>query len=139
MAQKLIMVTQDALAAGIAVARLGKTIGDIGYAIENFIKKNSINNSFAIVEQLGGHGVGYKQHEEPYIPNYGSPGTGMSLKSGMVLALEPIVNEGSQYIKLMPDGYTYVTRDHKRSAHFEHTILINNGVPEILTKRSNED
>jgi methionyl aminopeptidase len=79
--------------------------------------------------------VGYHQHEDPHISNYGDRGHGMKLKAGMVLALEPIVNEGSRYIKLMPDHYTYVTRDHKRSAHFEHTILITDGDAEIITKR----
>lgn len=130
-AKKLIAATEGALMVGIDVARAGNTVGDIGYAIEKYVK----SHGFVIVEELGGHGVGYKQHEDPHIANYGERGQGMKLKAGMVLALEPIVNEGTRYIKLMPDGYTYVTRDHKRSAHFEHTILITEGAPEILTKR----
>ena len=135
-AQKLMAVTQGALMAGIDSARVGKKTGDIGYTINNFIKKNRGNNFFTIVEELGGHGVGYKQHEDPYIANYGTRGSGTPLKAGMVIALEPIVNEGTRFIKCMPDGYTYVTCDHKRSAHFEHTILITDGTPEILTARN---
>ncbi|MBI5077885.1 MAG: type I methionyl aminopeptidase [Candidatus Yonathbacteria bacterium] len=130
-AKKLIAATEGALNAGILAARAGNTTGDIGYAIEKYVKEHG----FVVVEELGGHGVGYKQHEDPHISNYGDRGQGMRLRPGMVLALEPIVNEGTRYIKLMPDGYTYVTRDHKRSAHFEHTILITDGAPEILTKR----
>lgn len=129
-AQKLMDVTKGALAAGIEVARAGKTTGDIGYAVEKYVK----DHGFVVVEELGGHGVGYHQHEDPHIANYGERGQGVRLKPGMVLALEPIVNEGTRYIKLLSDGYTFVTRDHKRSAHFEHTILITDGVAEILTK-----
>ncbi|MFZ2303194.1 MAG: type I methionyl aminopeptidase [Minisyncoccia bacterium] len=130
-ATKLIAATEGALAAGILAARAGNTTGDIGYAIEKYVKEHG----FVVVEELGGHGVGYSQHEDPHIANYGARGQGMKLKPGMVLALEPIVNEGTRYIKLMPDGYTYVTKDHKRSAHFEHTILITDGPAEILTRR----
>lgn len=130
-AKKLIMVTEGALMAGIDSARAGNTTGDIGYAIEEYVKSYGL----VVVEELGGHGVGYKQHEDPHISNYGEKGKGTRLQAGMVLALEPIVNEGTRYIKLMSDGYTYVTRDHKRSAHFEHTILITDGDAEILTKR----
>ena len=130
-AKKLIAATEEALIAGIEVSRSGNTLGDIGYAIEKYVK----NCGFVVVEELGGHGVGYSQHEDPHIANYGERGQGMRLKPGMVIALEPIVNEGTRYIRLMPDGYTYVTKDHKRSAHFEHTILITEGAPEVLTKR----
>ncbi len=130
-AKKLIIATEGALMAGIAAARGGNTTGDIGNAIEKYVKEHG----FVVVEELGGHGVGYSQHEDPHISNYGDKGQGVKLKPGMVIALEPIVNEGTRYIKLMPDGYTYVTRDHKRSAHFEHTILITDGDAEILTKR----
>lgn len=129
-AKKLIRATEGALAAGIAVARAGNTIGDIGYAIEKEVK----GHGFVVVEELGGHGVGYSPHEDPHIANYGTRGQGIKLKAGMVLALEPIVNEGSRYVKLLSDGYTFVTRDHKRSAHFEHTIVITDGPAEILTK-----
>lgn len=130
-AKKLIKVTEASLMAGIDAARAGNTVGDIGYAIEKYVK----DHKFVIVEELGGHGVGYQQHEDPHISNYGWQGEGMQLKPGMVLALEPIVNEGTRYVKLMPDGYTFMTRDHKRSAHFEHTIVITDGAAEILTKK----
>ncbi|MCK9345341.1 MAG: type I methionyl aminopeptidase [Candidatus Pacebacteria bacterium] len=131
-AKKLIATTEGALMAAIDAARGGNTVGDIGYAIEKYVKDHS---NFVVVEELGGHGVGYKQHEDPHISNYGDRGQGMRLKPGMTIALEPIVNEGTRYIKLMSDGYTFVTRDHKRSAHFEHTILITDGPAEILTDR----
>lgn len=130
-AKKLIAATEGALVVGIAAARAGNTVGDIGYAIEKYVKENG----FVVVEELGGHGVGYCQHEEPHIANYGTRGQGLRLRPGMVIALEPIVNEGTRFIKLMPDGYTYVTKDHKRSAHFEHTILITDGGAEVLTRR----
>lgn len=130
-AKKLIATTEGALMAGIAVARAGNTVGDIGHAIEKYVN----DRGFVVVEELGGHGVGYHQHEDPHIANYGERGQGVRLRPGMVLALEPIVNEGSRFIKLLSDGYTYVTRDHKRSAHFEHTILITDGDAEILTAR----
>lgn len=129
-AKKLLQVTEESLHLGIKEARAGKTVGDIGHVIEKYVQKHG----FVVVEELGGHGVGYRQHEEPHIANYGTPGHGTRLKKGMVLALEPVVNEGTRYIKLLPDGYTYVTKDHKRSGHFEHTILITDGDAEILTK-----
>src|SRR3989338_8685412 len=93
-------------------------------------------NNFVVVEELGGHGVGYSPHEDPHIANYGERGEGVKLRAGMVLALEPIVNEGTRFVKILSDGYTFVTRDHKRSAHFEHTILVTDGNPEILTNVS---
>lgn len=130
-AKKLLAVTKGALDVAIETARVGKTTGDIGHAIEKYVN----SHGFVIVEELGGHGVGYHQHEDPHVANYGTPGQGTRLKAGMVLALEPIVNEGTRFIKLMSDGYTYVTKDHKRSAHFEHTILIKEeGSAEVLTK-----
>ncbi len=130
-AKKLIAVTEQALAIGIAEARVGKTTGDIGYAIEKYVN----DQGFVVVEELGGHGVGYSQHEDPHIANYGQRGQGTRLKKGMVIALEPIVNEGTRYVKLLADGYTYATKDHKRSGHFEHTIVITDGPAEILTQR----
>ncbi len=130
-AKNLIAVTEKALEMGIAEARVGKTTGDIGYAIEKYVR----SQGFVIVEELGGHGVGYAQHEDPHIANYGTRGQGVKLKKGMVIALEPIVNEGTRYVKLLADGYTYATKDHKRSGHFEHTIVITDGPAEILTQR----
>lgn len=129
-ARKLIDATREALSAGIKEARAGNRMGDIGFAISEVVKRYG----FSIVEELGGHGIGYEVHEEPHIPNYGKPGEGMELKQGLIIAIEPVVNEGSKKIRLMPDGYTFKTKDGKRSAHFEHTVLITAADPEILTK-----
>ncbi|MBI2047674.1 MAG: type I methionyl aminopeptidase [Parcubacteria group bacterium] len=129
-AQKLIAVTKEALVCGVKAAKTGAYVGDIGHAVSSHVKKNK----FSIVEELGGHGVGKKLHEEPHIPNYGKKGTGVELREGMVLALEPIVNEGSRHVVLDSDGYTFKTKDGKRSAHFEDTILITKKGAEILTK-----
>ena len=128
-AKKLIEVTRKALAVGIKTARAGATVGDIGFAIEKFVRPKG----FGIVRELGGHGVGYAVHEEPFVPNFGRKGEGVELKEGMVLAIEPMLNEGNAGIKLDPDGYTYRTRDGSRSAHFEHTIVVTEKGAEILT------
>ena len=128
--KKLLDVTRDALAVGIKASRAGNTVGDIGHAIETFAKPSG----FGIVHELGGHGVGHSVHEEPRVPNIGTSGTGIELVPGMVLALEPMLNEGVGDVVLADDGYTIKTADGKRSAHFEHTIVITEGAPEILTK-----
>ncbi len=128
--KKMLAVTEESLYAGIKAAKGGKHTGDIGFAVSRTAKAAGLS----VVEDLCGHGVGYKIHEDPYVPNYGDRGAGDKLKPGMVLAIEPMLNEGSKDVYLDKDGYTYKTRDGKRSAHFEHTILITNGEPEILTK-----
>jgi methionyl aminopeptidase len=128
-AQKLMAVTKEALKIGIKEARAGKRVGDIGFAIEKYLKPFG----FGIVKELAGHGVGYAVHEDPYIPNYGKKGKGELLKEGMVIAIEPMVNEGTAKIVIDEDGFTYKTADGKRSAHFEHTIVIRHGDPEVLT------
>ncbi len=128
-AKKLIEVTGKSLMKGIEAAKNGGFIGDIGEAIENFVKPHG----YGIVKILGGHGVGEKVHEDPYVPNYGKSGTGPKLVPGMVLALEPMLNEGRDKVFLDNDGYTFKTKDGKRSAHFEHTILITEDKAEILT------
>ncbi len=129
-AEKLLRVTKEALNAGIKAAKGNKHIGDIGYAVERVAKANG----FSIVEDLCGHGVGYSVHEDPYVPNYGERGRGEKLKPGMVICIEPMLNEGGKDIFLEDDGYTYKTNDGSRSAHFEHTIVITSGDPEIITK-----
>ncbi|MFC1623610.1 type I methionyl aminopeptidase [Patescibacteria group bacterium] len=129
-ARKLIETTKQALYEGIKAVRAGNRTGDIGYAISEFAKPSG----FGIVDDLGGHGVGKSVHEEPFIPNVGKKGTGEKLKKGMVIALEPMLNEGTKKIVLSDDGYTFKTADGGRSAHFEHTVLITDGEPEILTK-----
>jgi len=127
---KLIKITQEALQVGIETARVGNKIGDISHAIENFVRPHR----YGIVEVLAGHGVGRAIHEDPFIPNFGKKGTGAKLISGMVIALEPMLNNGTKNVTLDKDGYTFRTADGKKSAHFEHTILITERDPEILTK-----
>ncbi len=130
---RLLEITAQALQVGIDAARAGAHVGDIGYAIEKFVKAKG---KYGIVEILAGHGVGREIHEDPYIPNFGKAGTGVILKKGMVIAIEPMLNMGTKNVTLDKDEYTYHTADGKRSAHFEHTILITDGEPEILTKIS---
>ncbi len=128
-ATKLLKATKEALALGIKQAKPGNTTGHIGEAIESHVAPQG----FGIVEELAGHGVGYKVHEDPYVPNYGVAGEGADLVPGLVIAIEPIVNEGTHEIVLDKDGYTYRTKDGKRSAHFEHTIVITEKGCEVLT------
>lgn len=126
----LVKETERALYEGIKAARAGGHIGDIGGAIERVANEHG----YGIVREFGGHGVGHRVHEEPYVPNYGKKGVGPILKPGMVLALEPMFMLGKEDIRIMPDGYTVVTRDESISAHFEHTIVITERGAEILTK-----
>ena len=128
--QKLMQVTERALEAGIEAAQGGNRIGDISYAVESFIRPHK----YGIVEVLAGHGVGRGIHEDPYIPNFGKAHTGAKLESGMVIAIEPMINNGTKNVILDKDGWTFRTADGKNSAHFEHTILITEGEPEILTR-----
>jgi methionyl aminopeptidase len=127
---KLIKATKDALNLGIKAAKGGDTTGHIGEAIETYIEPLG----YGIVEELAGHGVGYKVHEDPYVPNYGVAGQGDPLVPGMVIAIEPIINKGTKEIYLDKDGYTYKTKDGKVSAHFEKTVLITEKGCEILTE-----
>lgn len=130
--QFLIDSTHEALHVGIDAARVGNTVGDIGYTIEHYVR--SQKTKYGIVEILAGHGVGRKIHEDPFVPNFGRRGTGEKLVPGMVLALEPMLNLGTKEVTLDDDEYTFRTADGKRSAHFEHTILITADEPEILTR-----
>lgn len=127
--KKLLYATEAALAAGITAATVGNHVGDIGSAIAKEIE----NAGFAVIKELGGHGVGDRVHEEPFIPNYGKPGRGELLEEGMVLALEPISSAGKAAVILAPDGYTFRTKDGSKSAHFEHTILLEKGGARIIT------
>ncbi|MEI8339553.1 MAG: type I methionyl aminopeptidase [bacterium] len=127
--EKLLKDTQKALDYGISAAQSGKHVGDIGYAVERFIRPLG----YGLVEDLCGHGVGYKVHEDPFVPNFGNKGQGEKLRPGMVIAIEPMVNMGTGRIKLDSDDYTYRTQDGQASAHFEHTIVITKAGPEILT------
>ena len=128
--KKLLIATERALAAGIAQAIPGNRMGDISSAIQKEIE----DAGFSVVKELGGHGVGDTVHEEPFIPNFGHAGTGPELIEGMVLALEPISAMGKAAVTLSPDGYTYRTKDGSRSAHFEHTILIEKSGARIITE-----
>ncbi len=128
--KKLLRVTRDALYAGIDMAREGNRVGDIGAAVGAFASKNGFGN----VKELSGHGVGVYIHEDPYIPNYGKKGVGIMLKAGMTIAIEPMFTLGSPAIEVLADGYTVVTKDRLKAAHFEHTVLITHGDPEILTE-----
>jgi methionyl aminopeptidase len=129
-AQNLIKVTKNALEAAISQAKTGNRTGDIGYVVE----KIGTENGFGVVRDLAGHGVGRAVHEEPFIPNYGIKGKGHKLQHGLVIAIEPMLNEGTAEVVLGGDGFTYYTVDGKRSAHFEHTILILDQETIILTK-----
>lgn len=126
---KLMEATKQALTEGIKVIKEGKYVRDISYAIERYVRPRR----YGIVEELCGHGVGYKVHEDPYVPNYCLDDKGEKLKAGMVLAIEPMLNEGTKHIILDKDEWTYRTKDGKRSAHFEHTVVVTKNGVEILT------
>src|SRR5687768_3558090 len=126
---KLIRVTQECLERAIEQCRPGKHLGDIGWAVQEHAEANG----YSVVRDYVGHGIGRRMHEDPQIPNYGRPGLGPKIKSGYVFAVEPMVNLGSHYTKLLPDGWTVVTLDGQPSAHVEHTIAITEEGPEVLT------
>lgn len=129
-AKRLCEVTKESLNQAIAVALPGNRIGDIGYAVQQYVEKNG----FSVVRDFVGHGVGEKLHEEPSVPNFGTSGRGVRLLPGMTLAIEPMVNQGSYRVKTLSDGWTVKTQDGKLSAHFEHTIAITKDGPVILTQ-----
>ncbi|MDN5337417.1 MAG: methionyl aminopeptidase [Thermotogaceae bacterium] len=128
--EKLVEVTFEALEMGIKNAVVGKNIGDVSYSIQNHVE----TNGFSVVRDFVGHGVGRKLHEDPQVPNYGTPGTGAKIMNGMTLALEPMVCQGDWRIDILSDGWTVVTLDGKNAAHFEDTIAIVDGQPLILTR-----
>jgi len=128
-AKRLLEVTERALYIGIEKAKVGNRLFDISYAIQSWVE----SHGFSVVRDFVGHGIGRELHEEPQIPNFGMPHQGPRLGRGMVFALEPMVNEGSYEVKVLSDGWTVVTADGKRSAHFEHTIAITDDAAEILS------
>jgi methionyl aminopeptidase len=130
--EQLLRVTENALERAIKVAVEGMRLGDICAEIED----EAVRNHFSVVREFVGHGVGRKLHEEPQIPNYGKRGSGPKLKTGMTLAIEPMVNMGAAEVRLLEDGWTVRTADGMPSAHFEHTVLIRKDEPEILTWRA---
>ncbi|MBF7083488.1 type I methionyl aminopeptidase [Desulfallas sp. Bu1-1] len=127
--EKLLDVTREALVRGINMARNGNRLSDISHAVQSYVEQHG----FSVVRDYVGHGIGTRMHEEPQVPNFGRPGRGPRLRTGMTLAIEPMVNMGTYEVHTLPDNWTVVTRDGKPSAHFEHTIAITDDEPLILT------
>ena len=128
-AKRLMNVTRESLYQGIAKAKSGNRLGDIGATVQKYVEKNG----YSVVRDLVGHGIGQSLHEEPSVPNYGKPGRGPVLKEGMTLCIEPMVNQGTHKVVTLDDGWTVETADGKLSAHYEHTVAITRDGPEILT------
>ena len=129
-AERLVAATRQALAAGVAAARPGGRLGDIGAAVQ----RSAEASGFSVVREFVGHGIGRKLHEPPQVPNFGEPGTGAWMRPGLVLAIEPMVNAGLPGVRTLDDGWTAVTEDGSLSAHFEHTVAVTEAGPEILTR-----
>ena len=128
--EKLLRVTRESLERAIENVRAGNRLGDVSSAVQQWVEKNG----FSIVREFVGHGIGTRMHEEPQIPNYGTPGQGQRLQEGMVLAIEPMVNLGGPGVKILADDWTAVTADGSDSAHFEHTVAVTANGPWILTR-----
>lgn len=128
-ARSLVQTTRESLERAIECMRPGTRVGDLGAAVQRHVEERG----FSVVRDFVGHGIGKKLHEQPQVPNFGEAGTGMKLRPGMVLAIEPMVNAGVHQVEVLDDNWTAVTVDRKLSAHFEHTIAITEGDPEILT------
>lgn len=133
-ARRLVEVTYECLCIGIAAVRPGATLGDIGSAIQSHAERHN----FSVVREYCGHGIGRVFHEEPQVLHYGTPGTGLTLRPGMTFTIEPMVNAGKRHVKLLPDNWTVVTKDHSLSAQWEHTVLVTEAGCEVLTKRPEE-
>ena len=134
LARRLVTVTQQALYTGIAAVRPGATLGDIGHAIQSFVE----SHNYSVVREYCGHGIGRAFHEDPQVLHYGKPADGLALQPGMCFTIEPMVNAGKRQVKLLPDGWTVVTKDRSLSAQWEHTILVTADSYEILTLRDEE-
>jgi len=134
-ARRLADVTRQSFYEGIKNARAGNRVSDISFAIENYV----VSNGFSAVRKFVGHGVGQQLHEDPEVPNFGAAGRGPRLYAGMTLAIEPMINYGGPDVTVSDDGWTVMTADGKLSAHFEHTVLITDGAPEILTELEQDD
>ena len=128
-ARRLIEVTHDAMWTGIRAIRPGARLGDLGAAVQHYVEANH----FSVVREYCGHGIGRVFHEDPQVLHYGEPGTGVELEPGMTFTVEPMVNAGRRHVKLLPDGWTVVTRDHSLSAQWEHTVLVTDDGFEVLT------
>jgi methionyl aminopeptidase len=133
-AKRLSEITYQAMWIGIKQVKPGATLGDVGHAIQTFTEKNG----FSVVREFCGHGIGKNFHEDPQVLHYGKPDTGMELEAGMTFTIEPMINAGKKNVRLLPDGWTVVTKDHSLSAQWEHTILVTDQGYEVLTKRSDE-
>ncbi|NPU92522.1 MAG: type I methionyl aminopeptidase [Gammaproteobacteria bacterium] len=133
-AERLIRVTQECLYLGIKMVKPGVRLGDIGHAIQ----QHAENNHFSVVREYCGHGIGEGFHEEPQVLHYGRPNTGVMLEPGMIFTIEPMINAGKRFTKLLPDEWTVVTKDHKLSAQWEHTILVTDTGFDVLTLRKEE-
>ncbi len=134
LARRLVQVTHEALWVGLNQVRPGATLGDIGHAIQTYVERNR----FSVVEEYCGHGIGRDFHEEPQVLHYGKRGQGLVLRPGMCFTIEPMVNAGKRFIKLLPDGWTVVTKDRSLSAQWEHTVLVTPEGREVLTLRQEE-
>ncbi len=134
-AERLCKITQECLYKGIALVKPGARLGDIGAVIQ----KHAESNYYSVVREYCGHGIGAVFHEEPQVMHYGKPGTGMVLEEGMTFTIEPMINQGKRHCKLLPDEWTVVTKDHKLSAQWEHTLLVTSDGCEILTRRKEEE
>jgi methionyl aminopeptidase len=134
LAERLVDITQKAMWKGIELVKPGSSLGDIGHAIQRFVEANG----YSVVQEYCGHGIGRGFHEDPQVLHYGSPGTGMVLQAGMTFTIEPMVNAGRRNVKLLPDGWTVVTKDRKLSAQWEHTVLVTSAGYEVLTLRKEE-
>jgi len=130
-AAALLRDTEGSLYAGVAQARAGNRLGAIGHAVEEY----ALARGYGLVREYGGHGIGRKMWEDPHVPNHGDANKGVLLRPGMTLAIEPMLNAGGDATQVLEDGWTVITQDHTLSAHFEHTVVITTGEPEILTKR----
>ncbi len=133
-AKRLCKITRDSLFLAIQQVKPGTTLGDLGFAIQ----KHAESNHYSVVREFCGHGVGKEFHEEPQVLHYGKPGEGEALKAGMILTIEPMINQGKRHIKVLKDGWTAVTKDRSLSAQWEHTILVTENSYEILTLRQEE-
>ncbi len=133
-AQRLVKITQEAMFKGIEQVRPGATLGDIGSAIQ----KHAESHRYSVVREFCGHGIGLAFHEEPQVLHYGKPGTGNALEEGMIITIEPMINLGKRYVKVLPDGWTAITKDRSLSAQWEHTVLVKADGFEILTLRQEE-
>ncbi|WP_295390841.1 type I methionyl aminopeptidase [uncultured Thiodictyon sp.] len=134
LARRLVKVTREALWRGISVVRPGATLGDIGHAVQQFVEAQG----YSVVREYCGHGIGREFHEDPQVLHYGKPGEGLVLRPGMCFTIEPMVNAGKRFIKLLPDGWTVVTKDRSLSAQWEHTLLVTPDGHEVLTLRADE-